>query len=93
MTLKVDSRWIYKLGKDESTIIEDFGLEEKSLELGYEVAFQNNHKLDVSVEYENFTLLDDFDPTRIQDESTFFEAGSEPRLRPSRYRGVSRYRG
>lgn len=78
MTLKFDTRWIYKLGKDDSMIIEDFGLEEKSLEFGYEFIFQNNHTMELSMEYENFILLNNFDPTRIQQGNAFFEAGDQP---------------
>ncbi|PKA98587.1 hypothetical protein B0O79_2274 [Flavobacteriaceae bacterium MAR_2009_75] len=78
MTLMSDFRWIYKLGKDDNPIIEDFDLEEASLEIGYEISFQNNHTFMFNLEYENFTLLNDFDPTRIQNGAAFFSAGSEP---------------
>ncbi|MBX2843799.1 MAG: carbohydrate binding family 9 domain-containing protein [Flammeovirgaceae bacterium] len=78
ITLSTDMRWIYKLGKDNNEIIQNFGHEETGVEVGYEISFQNNHKFNMEIEYENFILLRNFDPTRIQDEETFFLAGSKP---------------
>ncbi|MBM1105869.1 carbohydrate binding family 9 domain-containing protein [Aurantibacter crassamenti] len=77
MTFKSDARLIYKLGKDDNPIIQDFGHEETRLEFGWEIAFQNNHKLELGYESEDYTLLRDFDPTRIQEDNIFFSAGTQ----------------
>lgn len=79
MTFSVDSRLFYKLGKDDNPIIQDFGHEETQLELGWEISFQNNHTLSLEMGHQNFTLLRNFDPTRVQDNETFFAAGTQQR--------------
>ena len=71
----LDTRWIYKLGKDDNPIIEDFGLEESGAELRWNVRYNNNSNFSARIEYSDITLLDDFDPTRIQEDDIFLAAG------------------
>ncbi len=66
---------IYKLGQDDNDIIQDFALEETGIRSRWNVSFTNNHRADLRIDYNRFTLLSDFDPTRIQDESIFLSAG------------------
>lgn len=74
-SFNLDTRWIYKLGKDDNEIIEDFALEENGIEFNWNLNFTNTSNLSWSVDYTNLTLLDDFDPTRIQNDDVFFSAG------------------
>ncbi|MDA8692543.1 carbohydrate binding family 9 domain-containing protein [Saprospiraceae bacterium] len=68
---------IYKLGQDDNEIIEDFQREETELSNTWSVSYNNNHRLDGSFSYNNFTLLNSFDPTRIQDDDVFLSAGQK----------------
>ena len=76
-TLTLDPRLIYKLGKDDNLIITDRALEELTLDLSWNVRFTNNSRLDLQLNQSNFTLLNDFDPTRIQSDDIFISAGSQ----------------
>ena len=77
MTFSVDTRLFYKLGRDDSTILEDFGHEETNVDFDWDISFSNNHRFNFSADYAEFILLNDFDPTRIQDDDIFLAAGSE----------------
>jgi len=77
MTFSADARIFYKLGKDDNLIIQDFGHEETRLALDWKISFKNNHKINLSYDIEDFTLLKDFDPTRIQQNNIFFPAGTQ----------------
>lgn len=76
MSFDLESRWFYKLGKDDSTLIEDFGFEESNLELDWNISFSNNNRLNFGIKYADLILLDDFDPTRIQEDDIFLTAGN-----------------
>lgn len=76
-TLSFDSRWIYKLGGDDNEIIEDFGKEEWGGELRWSTRFTNNYNVSLRAGFNNLILLNDFDPTRIQEDDIFLNAGSE----------------
>jgi len=76
MTLGFDFTWIHKLGKDKNVIIEGFGLAENAAGLSWDVSLSNNHRFEMSLDYTNLLLLDDFDPTRIQKDDVFLSAGS-----------------
>lgn len=76
-SINIDTRWIYKLGKDDNTIIEDFGLEENGAEISFETRYTNVQNLNFRLAYSNITLLNDFDPTRIQEDDVFLSAGQK----------------
>jgi len=76
-TLDFDVRWIYKLADDDNEIIQDFGLEEKGMEISWRTRLTNNYEFSIQSRFSDFTLLDDFDPTRIQEDDIFFAAGSQ----------------
>ena len=76
-TLSINPRFVYKLGKDDNLIIPDRALEEFSLGGEWNIRFTNNSRFNFNVDYTNFTLLDDFDPTRIQDDDIFIAAGAD----------------
>lgn len=75
--LSLDTRWFYKLGNDDNEIITEFGLEERNIELQWDIDFVNTNGFNLSFEYENFILLDDFDPTRIQEDDIYIAAGTD----------------
>lgn len=70
-----DADVFYKLGDDDNEVIQDFGLWEWQGRLFYEARFKNTTSIEARLLYNDVTLLDDFDPTRIQDDSTFLSAG------------------
>ncbi len=70
-----DTQIFYKLGADDNEIIRDFGLWEWEGRLFYEARFKNTTSIEARLCYKDVTLLDDFDPTRIQDDSVFLAAG------------------
>jgi len=41
------------------------------------VNFSSGYETGLRLEYSNFTLLNDFDPTRVQDDNIFYEAGED----------------
>ncbi len=76
-SIDLDTRWIYKLGDDDSAVIQDFGLEENNAILRFAFDFVNNNRLSFRADYSNITLLNDFDPTRIQSDEVFLSAGEK----------------
>ncbi len=76
-TFSANFDWIYKLGQDNNEIIEDFGLEENRIRFDWNTNFSNNHRMNLGVSYSNFFLLEDFDPTRVQAEDIFLDAGTK----------------
>lgn len=76
-TLAFDSRWIYKLGKDDNEILQDFGKEEWGGEVRWSTRFTNNYNITLRGGFNNLILLEDFDPTRIQEDDVFLAAGTE----------------
>lgn len=76
ITLGINTRQIYKLGKDDNEIIKDFGIEEKGTDLNTSINFSNNHRFNLSIKNTWLTLLEEFDPTRIQEDDIFLDAGS-----------------
>jgi hypothetical protein len=76
-TIGIRTDWFYKLGDDDNEIIEDFNLAERNLSLNWNLRFKDNSSLNVELGNRNIILLNDFDPTRIQDEDVFLSAGSE----------------
>lgn len=72
-----DTRAIYKIGQDDSEIIEDFGLEEFGLNLSWNTSFTSGVNLNANYDLNVITLLFDFDPTRIQEDDIFLNAGDK----------------
>ena len=72
-----DPRLIYKIGKEDNEVFRDFGLEEIGFDFEWETKFNNNTELGFECSYSDFTLLEDFDPTRIQEDHIFKFAGEK----------------
>lgn len=66
----------YKLGQDDSEVIKDFGSWEREFVGFHEMRFQSSANLEYRLSNTNVTLLNDFDPTRIQDDDVYLPAGS-----------------
>jgi len=75
-----DARWIYKVGKDDNEVQQDFGLADAGLEFFWRFNFKSTARLTANIDYSRILLLDDFDPTRIQSEEIFLPAGSVHRF-------------
>ena len=71
-----DTRWIYKLGADDNEVLEDFGLADQNTELEWRINFSNFYRLNFFVNRNRILLLDDFDPTRLQEEDVFLPGGN-----------------
>lgn len=75
-SLNLDSRFFLQVGKDGNTIIPSYGLSERQLEFEWEVTFANNTEASLTLMEDELTLLQDFDPTRLQADDVFLAAGS-----------------
>ncbi len=71
-----DSRVFWKLGKDDNIHITDFGVEEINFDPFWNIAFKDLSMLNFELSYIDLTLLNDFDPTRLQDEDIFLAGGT-----------------
>lgn len=76
-TVFFNNRVFYKLGKDDNQIIPDAGIEQTEYNLSWELSLRNTGRMNLAVGTQRFTLLDDFDPTRIQDDDIFVAAGKK----------------
>ena len=76
-TLSISPRLFYKLGQDDNLIIPDAAVEQIELGLDWRMSFANTARMNVNFFTQNFTLLDDFDPTRIQEDDVFVRAGAQ----------------
>ena len=70
----------FKLGQDDDLIVPDFKLIEKRFQTNFDINFSNSSRLDAAAEFEEILLLEEFDPTQIQEDDVFLEAGSLQRL-------------
>lgn len=71
-----DSRYYWKIGKDDNPFIQEFGKEEINFDPFWNVSFQNLSMLNLEVSYKDLTLLRDFDPTRLQESNVFLAGGT-----------------
>ena len=70
-----DSRWIFKTGRDGNEVLTEFGLADAGVEAFWFFSFNNTARLRFNVDYNRVLLLSDFDPTRIQEDDIFLNAG------------------
>jgi len=76
ITTGFDSRFFFKLGQDDNEFFEDFGLEETGFEPFLDIQFDNASFFGLNANVQSITLIQDFDPTRIQDEEIVLSAGT-----------------
>ena len=74
-SFNMDTRFFYQIGKDGNEFINDWGLGERQLEFTWNFQFANNTRGSIQSTENEITLLQDFDPTRIQADSVFLPAG------------------
>ena len=74
-SFKMDTRLFYQIGKDENAFIDQWGLGERQLEFTWNFQFSNNTRGSIQFTENQITLLGDFDPTRIQEDTVFLPAG------------------
>ena len=75
--LGFDASVFYKVGKDNNAIISKFSRQEINVEPFWFFRFKNSSDLGLLLSYNNLTLLNDFDPTRVQKEGIYLPAGSK----------------
>jgi hypothetical protein len=73
--IQFEPRFIYKTGRDENEIVTNFSNIENQAEGSWNIQFRNTSNLNFSAEVNDVLLLDDFDPTRIQEDGVFLAAG------------------
>lgn len=71
-----DSEVFFKPGKDGTDFLEAYGVEEWNWSSFARIEFSNSVNLRGEIKHSQLTLLDDFDPTRIQEDSIELPAGS-----------------
>ena len=77
MSLDLDFQTLYKLGDEQNEIVSDFQNIENNFETEFQMRFYSGAQFEFNIDYSELILLDDFDPTRIQEDAVFLEAGSE----------------
>jgi len=66
----------FKLGKEVDSIVDEFQSVENRIKIEHENRFSSGIRFDYYAEYFDIFLLNNFDPTRVQDEDIFLSAGS-----------------
>ena len=56
-------------------ILDDYELQESNWELFWRLSFRNNSNINLTLLSQGLTLLNDFDPTRVQEDDVFLRAG------------------
>ncbi|MFK7936975.1 MAG: DUF5916 domain-containing protein, partial [Saprospiraceae bacterium] len=75
-SLQLDYREFRQLSETDADYLTKGDVTERSAELSWSLNFRNNTRGRLSLEYNNILLLDDFDPTRIQEEDVFLPEGT-----------------
>lgn len=75
-SINLDYRHIYKLGKDGTTWMPPNNVADRGIELNWRMSFKNNTRGGLTLRNTYIYLFNDFDPTRIQEESIFLPAGT-----------------
>lgn len=75
-SLGFDSRVFYKLGQDDNPHIRGAAIEEFNFDPFWSASFQNLAMLRIESSYKNLTLLQDFDPTRLQEDGIVLSGGT-----------------
>ena len=75
--LSIDYRSLFKTGRDEGKGLLDFEYIESQIEAEWNFNFKNTTSLDFEINYNDIHLLEDFDPTRIQEDSIFLASGTQ----------------
>ncbi len=77
LNMTFEAQYFYSLGATEDDIIDGFGLEESSYSYRLNIRNANTSRFNFRANYRDLILLDDFDPTRIQEDDIFLTTGSD----------------
>ena len=72
-----DSRLFYNLGKANNEFLPDGGVEEINFDPFWSIFFNNQAMLDIEMNINRIKLLQDFDPTRLQEDDIFLAGGTD----------------
>lgn len=76
-SINLDNRIFLQVGKDGNTIVPKWGFSEREMELSWMAQLKDFSQGSLIVTESQVTLLNDFDPTRLQDSGIFLAAGSK----------------
>lgn len=74
---QVDTRFIYKPGKDGNTLLDPWSLSDQQIEASWDFQFKDFSQAQVLFTRDYQFLLNDFDPTRQQAEGISLQAGTD----------------
>ncbi len=75
--LMLDTRFIHKVGADGNTLLPKYGLSDREVEASWTFEFTDNSRASLGLLHSYVFLLNEFDPTRTQDDEIFLPAGSD----------------
>ena len=75
-SFNLDLRFFMAIGEDDNSFLPDWTLSEQQADLEWSFQLSNNTRGSLLLRYNDLTLLNDFDPTRLQADSIFLAAGS-----------------
>jgi len=77
LNMTFDALYFYSLGATVNDVIDGFGIEESSYSYGLNMRNANTSRFSFRATYRDLILLNDFDPTRIQEDDIFLTTGSD----------------
>ena len=75
-SFNLDLRFFMAIGKDDNAFLPDWTMSEQQTELEWSFQLENNTRGSLTLTNNNLTLLNDFDPTRLQDDDIVLAEGS-----------------
>ncbi len=76
-SISLDTRLFWQVGKDPEQILAPWTSSEREVELRYRLDFKDNTRFWLRMTDTWLVLVDDFDPTRIQEDGVFLPAGTD----------------
>ena len=73
--INIDSRVIYQVGKNGNELLPKYGVADREIEADYRISFANSSNFGLGLNYNYVFLLNDFDPTRLQEDGIELSAG------------------
>ncbi len=75
--LSFNTNQVYKLGKELGTIVNDFRQIDANYQARFDIEFNSTARINTRLSYSNIFLLNDFDPTRVQEDDVFLSSGTD----------------
>ena len=77
-SINIDTRAFLEAGNDpENQVISNFNMSERQIEATWSMQFKNTARAELGILETELTLLQDFDPTRLQEDDVFLAAGTQ----------------